>query len=183
MAAVYTSQYAPVSDGETGSGAPLSVRAARDLADSMNNAKRYAMVDKVLSHIAPVGVPSWDGITDITTSEQVMMVFAPRFIPRGFSSLRFFMSHIRDSGAGQTTWRLYSMPKQYVGLRSISAAMLPVGSMNASIITSNSSYNVSTNTVSIVRGYADESWLMVTAENNIDSSWSKFATLDAWPVM
>jgi hypothetical protein len=179
MAAVYTSQYAPISDGEAADGAPLSVRAARDLADSMNNAKRYAMVDKVLSHISPLGTASVDTYTD----EWVTLVFAPRVVPRGFASLRFFLGHWRSSGEGQTIWRLYSMPSQYRGGVNFAAGMLPQGSRNASLITSSDTYAISTNTVTLSTSQAGDCWLMLTGQNNVSTSISKLYTLDAWPVM
>lgn len=178
MAAVYT-QYCPVSDYETGSGAPLSVRAARDLAVGLNNAKRYAMVDKVLSHISPTGTQSVDTYTD----EWVSLIFAPRFVPRGFPSLRFFLGHWLSTGAGQTTWRLYSMPSQYKGGVNFSAGMLPQGTRNASVITSSGTYAISTNTVTLATSISGECWLMLTGQNNVSTSVSKLYTLDAWPVM
>ena len=179
MAAVYTTQYQPISDYETGSGAPLSVRAARDLTDSMNNAKRYAMLDKVLSHISPV----WTQSVDTYTDEWVTLAFAPRIIPRGFPSLRYFLGHLRTSGAGQTTWRVYSMPSQYMGGVNFVAGMLPAGTKNSSIITTSDTYAISTNTVDIARGKGDESWLLLTGQNNISTSVAEIITLDAWPVM
>jgi hypothetical protein len=75
------------------------------------------------------------------------------------------------------------MPKKYMGAANFSSAMLPLGSRNASIITSSNTYAISTNTVTLATSQMGECWLMLTGENNIDSSVSKLYTLDAWPVM
>ena len=178
MTAVYTAQYQPVSDAETASGSALSVRAARDLADSMNNAKRYAMVDKVLSHITPLGTESLDSYTD----ERVSLVFAPRIVPRGFPYLRFFLGSDMVTEGGSTNWTLYCMPSQYRGGVAFSTSMLPVGTTNASV-QSTASHNIATNTLTLARGYNDECWFMLTSINSGALYRAKVYTLDAWPVM
>lgn len=177
MTATY-GQYQPVSNVDTCVGAPLTVRAVRDIAEALNNGKRYALVDKVLSHVSPVGTQSADGYDD----ERVSLVFAPRFVPRGFTDLRVFGGHKRASGAGETTWRVYSMPSQYQGAGIFNVSMLPAGSRNCELTTTSDTYAIGTNLVEIARSKTDETWLMVTSDNSLDSSYSKLYTLDAWPV-
>lgn len=183
MAVVYTTQYQPISNAETCANAALTVRVARDFIDALNNAKRYAMVDKVLTHLSPACTASDpNGSTD----EVVVQMFAPRIVPQGFTNFAFAMSHKPVNGDGQTTWRLYSMPSKYRGPAIVSSAMVPSGSTNASITTDavlSNAWNVHTNTVEIVTATDDTVWLMLTAQNNVAESYSKYATVDAWPVM
>lgn len=183
MAAVYSTQYQPISNSETCSNAALAVRGARDMVDSLNNAKRYAMCDKILSHVSPLGTTS---ANSGSVAEVVVLMFAPRSIPQGFTDVWFEAGVRPANGDGMTTWRLYSMPTKYRGAAILDTGMLPSGSTNASVISDASVSNAHSrpmNTLPIVVSTDDTSWLMVTAENNAAASYGRLYTIDAWPVM
>lgn len=179
MAVVY-SQWRPISNAETCSDAPLSVRLARDFADGMNGAKRYAMCDKVRSHITAGGASSIDA-----ASERAVLVFAPVVVPRGFVSLRWFVSHWRTggSGAASVVWTLYSMPGPYRGAQLIDHTVMPGGSQGATVHSTSGTQNVATNTVRIAGAKMGETWLMLTSTRSDATAGAKVVTLDAWPVM
>lgn len=182
MAAVWTTQYQPISNAETCTYAPVSVRTARDFCDSINNSKRYAMCDKVLCHMSPVPT---DSDKNGSTDEIVMLEFAARYIPQGPTRLRFALGHVLANGDGQTTWRLYSLPTRYRGTATMDTTRLPTGYAAGSIIstpTLANAHNVHHETMSIARATDDTTWFVLTAQNNIASSYSRITTLDAWPV-
>ncbi len=179
MAVIYTTQYQPISNAETCTNAALSVRQVRDTVDSLNNAKRYALCDKVLSHIAHTGCNGVPAVTD----ERVVMAFVPRVVPQGFTTFRYVAGHKLANGNGSTTWRLYCLPQSYRDVANIDTTTLPAGATNGSFTTDSSDHNIATGTLTICRGSGDECWFLLTAQSNQANSYATLTTLDAWPVM
>lgn len=122
-AEVLYEQYRPLTTLETGKDDTMSVRAMRDMAESLNNAKNYAMNHKVRRHIA---IPHLETplVSGTETTEQIILMFAPVYVPDGFSLLRWQIGYYRSTGAGEVTFKVYCHARQYRGPRAINTSLL-----------------------------------------------------------
>lgn len=114
MSATSSRQYRPPSHVIAADRA-CSVRTVRDLADGMNNYKRFAGVVKLRSLIWPEADSIYSA--DNSTAEQLVLPpMAPIEIPRGYDNLLWTIRHKNYTGEGYTTtWKLYAHAKLYVG--------------------------------------------------------------------
>ena len=113
-------QYRPIAITETGYQNSLSVRFFKDMARNVNNFKdKFA--HKLVADNWPIenDMQSENTVTAITDEgmdwsyETIRMVYAPRFVPDGYTRLLVQSLHHRTTGAGNTTWRLRVVDRFY----------------------------------------------------------------------
>jgi hypothetical protein len=117
----YDRQYRPVTAYESGAGAPYTPRYARDLADACNNFKATfgsKVACLMFTELAPfnsrLACPSellWPVYSELYQTEQIMHIFAPRYVSPGHERYIVQCIHSRVSGAGDVTWRLRTIHK------------------------------------------------------------------------
>jgi hypothetical protein len=181
MAIKYTDQYNPLTPYETAKDDALSVRAVRDMANSLNNAKRYALNHKVRSHIS---IPNLETplIVGEESDEQILLMFAPVYVTDGFNNLSWILGCQRIGGTGAVRIAVYCQDQQYVGPRKYSLAY-------ASPRVSSKYYDCSSDThvvtremdFGLVADAARMAWIFVTSTSLDGSTRAKITTLDIIP--
>lgn len=116
-------QYRPISILETGAQNPLTVRYYRDMISNIINFKGHVCNHKVIQENWSEGneMESWTsalgiGDTPDWDEELIRMVYAPRYVPDGYTRFIVHSMHLRTIGTGSTTWRLYFL-KQFNDMR------------------------------------------------------------------
>lgn len=170
MAATYTKQYRPISDRETATNDGLSIRTARDMADSLNNASRWSLVHKTISQIC---IPTWQSNDQANTDEEVLMVFAPFPVPESANVLTSAIGHrliVGPAGAGTVTVRLYCTTFLYVGDNIMDTTKLVSSYTSMSFNSTSATHAINVDRTltmpkSIGGAHGGLAWLVLTAEN------------------
>jgi len=183
MAVVWTEQHRGISDRETDVEDGASVRAIRDMADSLNNWARWGMREKVISEIC---IPKWYSADSADTNENVLAVFAPRLIPHGFTKFSVTMGHERSVGAGVDTvvFALYASSQIYLGDEILDTAALSVD-YSRTLITNSSGTHAITVTQDLVipaqANIASGIYFILTGENTINTR-ACLTSIDVTPI-
>lgn len=181
MPPVNTDQYRPVSEIETAADAGLSVRALRDIINSINNYGIYVANFKFGTQLCVPAWESWDSDTD----ERVIAVFAPRHIPDGFNRITWGINAYQVTDTAETTdWKLYQHNKLYIGDKEMDTTKLGF-KYTASTITADGALNTNqpkiVNDLDISERYKNYTWLVLTAQNSDVSVRTAIRTIDMWP--
>ena len=144
-----------------------SVRTVRDLADGMNNYKRFGGVVKLRSMIWPEA--NWIYSADNSAVEQLVLVpMAPIEIPRGYDNVLWTIRHKNYTGEGyETAWTLYASAKLYVGPKIFDSQYLYL-QQSSSIVTVDDTprFASATTPLKLVRNASNLVFPLLTATNN-----------------
>ena len=164
MSATSSRQYRPPSHVIVADRA-CSVRTVRDLADGMNNYKRYAGVTKYRSMIWPEAGPIYSA--DNSAVEQLVLPpMAPVEIPWGYENALWTIRHYRTAGTGTITWKLYAHAKLYVGPKIFDAQYCYLQQVSE-IVTDSTTARIesSTTPLKLVRNASNLVFALLTATN------------------
>jgi len=180
MTALYTQQHRVLTTRETSAKDPLSVRFCIDAERNLNNYKGHVGAHKIISEW---GVPADKWISaDSVTTETVVHVFAPRYIPDGYQRLWWTLCGVRTTGAGSTVFRLYSSPVQYKGPAAFDDSYLFQGwSVDDLTIDSATHQAPTSDDLEIMRNASDDTWLILTAANSNNTTRARVCNLDVTP--
>lgn len=181
MTASYTEQYRAVSTRETQNLDALSVRAIWDIANNLNNTKGNVQNFCIRSEIYPPGCfVSLLG----DTNEKVRRIFAPVFLPRGYSTFYVTVGHYRSAGTGTTAWKLYASGNLYQGSTTIDTTKLLRGYDSVSWSTSSGTHAIAkSGTLRAVMSTSGLVWLLITADNSDGATVSNITSFAVWPVI
>lgn len=181
MTASYTEQYRAVSTRETQNLDALSVRAIWDIANNLNNTKGNVQNFCIRSEIYP---PSTFVSSASNTVEKVRRIFAPVFLPHGYSTFYVTVGHYRSAGAGTTTWKLYACRNLYQGSTTIDTSKLVTGYDSVSWSTSSGTHAIAkSGTLRAVTSSSNLVWLLVTANDSDGTTVSNITSLSVWPII
>jgi len=184
---INTRQYRPFTNYETYTNNGLQAD-LYDQAANLNNFMVYVARFPVINQfcIADSGTaasPGWMS-HDSTTDERVIWPSARRLIPDGFTIWCVNACHIRTTGSGSTTWRLYCTGYPYRGDAILDTTHLSVDYDSISW-TSGASYRIEVSrALSIIGSSRDggrETYLVLTAQNSDAGTRSMIQTLGVWP--
>jgi len=179
MAITRTNQYQPLSQKETQTDDPVSVR-MKDQWDGINN---YASTPwPVQPSTSFPGTNSGNDISfesPATTGEQLMFASGRIYIPQQYDLIRWQVCHVGDSGqtwAGETvTWKLYVSDVAYTGTNATTAFDTTVLSF-----ADNDSFTTSTSTNAIYI-CADGDRIAIPRLTYASVEWPVYFTITATP--
>jgi hypothetical protein len=208
-------QYRAVSNLETKQGQPLTVRFIRDMERNINNYKSRVGCHKLISDMWPADgeMTSFQATSGALpgslqpTQEMVKMLFAPRYVPDGYSHMLVQSNTVRTAGSGTTIWRLravtalyrddnsgyslttYPSPATtYSDANSIADIFFDATYFDAldtcTIATTNSGSDVRVNEIfeCTVRDDLQRVWFILTSQNDDDTTFSRMWNLDVTPL-
>jgi hypothetical protein len=170
----YYSQYRPVSTSETSAQDAVSVRAMKDMADSVNNCKAYVKRQKLLSYMF---VPAIDTVGDAVT-RLLLPPLAPRFMPSGYNYMWIAFHAERTAGSGITNIVVNLCTSLYSGPAAIIGYPTPRVYYNRQATTSGF-YVVQSSPLVFVKDYVDRVWPLVTYNSAVGTT-HRIRTLDVW---
>ncbi len=156
-------QYRPVTTVETGQNDPLSVRCYADMASALNNYKMLVGAPRR----GQVCFPHWES-EDATTSEHVIAVWGPMYVPDGYSVLRVDACTRRSAGTASVTWTVYAGSVPYSGERKPFNQLALTGPSDSKTITTSSNgwkWGTITNLFLSQEAVGQFSYITVVAEN------------------
>jgi len=171
-------QYRPVSTTETGTDQPLSVRSYADYASAINNYKLLVGAPRR----GQVCFPRWE-TQDKTTDAHVVQVFAPLYVPDGYSKIRFNACTRRSAGTASVVWTVYASQVLYRGDQIPFAAATFVGDFDSKTLTTSSDgwkwNDVTVSGVSLPRGITPQLvYVTLTAANGDETSRAEMSYFD-----
>jgi hypothetical protein len=179
MTVQWNRQYRPVATIEAATNDGLSVRAIRDLADSLNNYGRH-FCSKLISQLC---IPPWMSKDAAIVTEQILAMWPPFLVPDGPSHLTTTMSHMRTAGAGNVTFRLYVSRIPYSGDVILNTALLSPSGNYTSIICNQGTWDIDvTQDLVIPHAWNEQRicYLILTGQNTLGSR-AQLGSIDVTP--
>lgn len=179
MAAIYDRQYRPITNRESAVDDGCSVRAIRELADSINNYKAHVSGQKLISAIFPRDSFQSD---DNKSVERLIHSFAARWVPSGYNRLHWQIGGRQNQSATSCIWRLYCGTLLYKGPADFNTAFLgPIYTVDSLTINSTTHNLYVSLRLNLIRNQQGFVYLTLTAQNNnlTAGNFSFLSTIDA----
>ena len=173
----YTTKYFPISNSETCVDAPLTTGFATQQAYNLLNAKEYVHNFKVVSEAY---IPAMQSMAS-NTSEIVLTMFAPRYIPADYNYLRFAVGNQRFAGTSNCEIRVYSSSSLYTKDIVLDTEGMQSQHSVAFNCTSDTHAINYGSTLQIKRDAQELNYIIVTAKNYDSSTRANITTIDIWP--
>lgn len=180
MAAVYGTQYNPVSTLETVSQGPCSLRWARDAADAINSAKAHQLNTVLRSQFfLPTRVASGETSQGIYCLE----ILAPVFVPDGYDKISWTVTAKCTSGDNCNA-QLYSMSSLWTKSTTFDKTLVSgfVGESNIAVTSPEWNTYPVCQTLDVSRDNQGLTWLVLTGQAS-GATYAEFAGLYAWATM
>ncbi|MEE9366931.1 MAG: hypothetical protein V3W44_09615 [Dehalococcoidales bacterium] len=187
MSVVTSSHYQPVQSAETASAAGLSVRAVRDLAESINNYVFYcARFPLTTAH------PDENlGIQTIALGtpqhERLHTLYAARDFGPQFDRLTYTIGHVRTAGTGSVAWNIYCSRELYQGVDGDSAVPFDTNFFSAGFKTATFSTTAGVhafatgNALDIVRNQAGLTYITISSTPSDATTTARISALTISP--